>query len=207
MNNQIASNPVYPTKHSGTALVVGSAPNAIEDMTIAIKRLTQEPYVIAVNAMVDIISCEAVVTCHPEGAGQIVHNWSRVCEAPIAHHYPSDQREPTKAAPGISHVWRGPHAGSGSASLCAVLVAKAIGFSNIILCGVPLEKIGYIDGYTGSYKSEFHVNGKVINATILQRHKVWGDFFKDGMLDGVTSFSGFTADLLGEPDFNEMELN
>lgn len=83
------------------------------------------------------------------------------------------------------------------------MVFKAIGFNEIILCGVPLVKTGYIEGWKGGRFSEFVTSGKTMNGTVLQRHLTWGRFYKAGRLEGVTSFGGFTRELLGEPRFQK----
>lgn len=203
MKPEIAPNPAYPTKHTGTALVIGAAPTALVDMAVALEGLHPErPFAIAVNGMVGRVPCRAMVTCHPDSLGLYLRNGQ---EPPTVHYYPSDQRNPPPSFRGVDYVWSGIPAGSGSSSLCAVFVAKALGFERVILCGVPLTKTGYVDKYPGMAYSEFNnlPEGRLMNGTIRQRHDTWINYQKAGLLDGVTSFSGFTKDLLGAPEFNK----
>lgn len=199
MSDKIAAFPEYPTKHTGPALVVGSGPDALEELSIAVERLSVTPYVIAVNHMVFRVPCQAVVT----GDSGVSTFMNGSAKGVVKHFYPSDQRQVPDSIPGFDFIWKGPPCASGSSSLCAVMVAKAIGFDEIILCGVPLTKIGYVDEYPKADISEFNISreGPTMNGTIQQRRETWLKFHKTGDLAGVTSFSGFTKDLLGEPEF------
>ncbi len=202
MADEIKASPEYPSKHTGVALVVGSAPDAYRELALAKERLPVTPYLIAVNFMAGRIECQAMVTCEREAIEKIKFH----CPRPILHVYPSDQRKVANAAPpGVDHLWHGPSVCSGTASLAAVMVAKAIGFEEIILCGVPLEKIGYVQGYPSHGCSEWNnrEGAKSMNGSRTQRRETWNRCFKAGMLEGVTSFSGFTRELLGEPRFQK----
>ena len=203
MSDEFNAIPAYPTKHGGTALVIGAAPDAVDEYLAATQRLLSRPYTIAVNDMADRVPCDAIATCHAESvAGILAKMTASKYLNPTVHYYPSDQRHVPNSAPNVNHVWSGPPAGSGTSSLCAALIAKAIGFSKVILCGVPLTKTGYVEGYPEDGYSEFSVKkGKTMNGTLVQRHETWTKFYHEGLLRGVTSVSGFTKDLLGGPDF------
>lgn len=202
MTDEVKAFPEYPSKHTGVALVVGSGPDALKEVHLAIQRLPVAPYVIAVNAMASLVPCQAMVMAETNldlCLKALPAGWQK----PITHHYPSGQREYTRKVPGFDFIWSAPPAASGTSSLCAVIIAKAIGLSEIILCGIPLAKTGYIEGYPVTGLREFGTSGKIINGTVQQRRETWGKFYKAGMLEGVTSFSGFTRELLGEPRFQK----
>lgn len=199
MSDEILSFPEYPTKHGCPVLVVGSGPSAYKELSIALDRLSVAPYVIAVNHMGSKVSCDAVVT----GDSLMVPFMKGMPKEAVKHIYPSDQRQVPDSIPGFHFVWTGPPCASGSSSLSAVMIAKAISTGEIILCGVPLTKTGYVKDYPQADISEFnnHPEGKTMNGTVQQRLETWTKFHKAGMLAGVASFSGFTKELLGEPEF------
>ncbi len=203
MTDTIKAFPEYPTKHSGVALVVGSGPDALKEVHLAKSRLLAPPYIVAVNGMVSRVACQAMVTSSEAKLGRYLKALPAGRQKPIIHLYPSDQREVPHKVAGVDFFWSGPPAASGTSSLCAVMVIKAIGFSGIILCGIPLAKTGYIEGYIGGRYSEFMTSGKTMNGTVRQRHLTWGRFYKAGRLEDVTSFGGFTRELLGEPRFQK----
>lgn len=204
MTDEIKASPEYPSKHHGVALIVGGGPLALVELRLANSRLPERPYIIAVNSMVSRVSCQAMVTSHPVAVQKLMFPCV-IDDRPIVHVYPSDQREVPQNVAGADYVWSGPPAASGSSSLPAVLIAKAIGFEEIFLCGVPLTKTGYLDGYPSQGIGEFNNTpcGKVMNGTVRQRRETWTRFHKAGKLTGVTSFSGFTRELLGEHQFQK----
>lgn len=204
MTDAIKAFPRYPSKHTGVALVVGAAPVALEEVHLAKSRLSAPPYIVAVNGMVSRVPCQAMVTGHPNLL-DVYFNWKTLDPRPIIHFYPSDQRILPARLQGIDYIWAGPPAVSGTSALGAALAVKAMGFEEVILCGVPLSKTGHVEGYPKAGSSEFNNRpiGKVMNGTVLQRRETWSKFHKAGKLIGVTSFSGFTRELLGEPRFQK----
>lgn len=196
MTDEIKAFPEYPSKHQGVALIVGAAPTAYRELALAKERLPVTPYIIAVNFMADRIECQAMVTCEK---WVLIKVNPFVEPEPITHLYPSDQRQVSKTPPPLAdHIWHGPPAAAGSASLGAALIAKAIGFSDIILCGVPIDASGYLDGYPVIPEGSHFESGDMVHQRAL-----WKKYQKIGMLTGVTSFNGYTKDLLGPPEFKE----
>lgn len=84
------------------------------------------------------------------------------------------------------------HWGAGSSSLFAVTVALSLGYSRILLCGVPMDSRPHAPG-AGTWDGESWPDREVAI------HREGWEFHK-GRLGGVRSMSGWTAELLGEPD-------
>ena len=78
------------------------------------------------------------------------------------------------------------------------MVAKAIGFDEVIACGIPLEQTGYVEGYREVPDGEFS-GKKQMTATLQQRRKSWADCCTAGHMRGIYSMSGATRNILGAP--------
>lgn len=88
-----------------------------------------------------------------------------------------------------------PWPGSGTSSLSAVYTALALGYDQIILCGIPLDDSGhYFDmpEKKSSFTREVPPKGD-------GRLKYWADARDRVFTDKVRSMSGRTRDLLGAP--------
>lgn len=192
---ELQSYPEYTERHEGPVIVMGGGPDAFASADEVRHNLGRAVPVIAVAGM--CVKTENIFTV--TGHHEILQNVPGA-EKHSIHVYPSDQRRPPKNFDGIEHVWHGPMMMLGTSSLPAAMIAKAVGFSPVILCGVPLTKVGYVDGYKGSIicDSEFDTK-KQLRATLETRHATWKAFHERGELEGVYSMSGFTRNLLGGP--------
>jgi hypothetical protein len=89
-------------------------------------------------------------------------------------------------------AWNKPN-GNGSSGLYAVLVALELGYQKLVLCGIPLEGQERFD-----YKED---SSKVITAqTDYQHYRLGWNQNRDLLQKHVRSMSGWTKELLGEPD-------
>jgi hypothetical protein len=198
----LTSSPAYPHKKQGVVLVVGGATCAVDDQERA-RVLCPVPFdVIAVNGAWPMIirkpQAFAVVTCDSEAI-----------KAQYPGHLELHQYSPIgEKSTHADYCWTGGGGlQAGSSSLCAAIVARSMGYSTIILCGVPLTRSGYHPKYAWSSElSEFkESSSKKINGTLLSRHSNWATHQKAGNLTGIYSMSGHTRDLLGEPDFQALQ--
>ena len=94
----------------------------------------------------------------------------------------------------VGGKWTWPWPGHGTSGLNAVYTAIALGYTDIRLCGIPLDNTGhYFEPPWG--KSNFHNeipdrDGKM---------KYWENASKRIFRGRIKSYSGRTRDLLGEP--------
>lgn len=189
--------PTYPQMRQGPVVVVGGGANALEDLVEAHRSYGVHP-VCGINFISELIEVDYIVSAHTEMLGSF--GWRHhLRTGKRAETHGVDQNAEYRALMRPEYVdyrwkggakWRG-----GSSSLCAALVMRAIGHEPVILCGCPMEKIGYADGYPVRVGSEFYPDsGK--NATIESWHARWAEARDLGLLKGVVSMSGFTKRLL-----------
>jgi len=187
------SDPKYTKRHAGPVIVAGGAACLHDDIAAA-RSLRATAPILAVNRAGAIIpNVLGMVTAHGDKADlyDIPHG------VPF-HDYPSDQRAITRRHSRIDYLWHGPTAAVGTSSLCAVLVALAIGFDEVILCGVPLMKTGYVPGSL-AMPTEFTDNTRKDTGTLQTRRDAWSRFKAAGNLPRVYSVSGVTREILGVP--------
>jgi hypothetical protein len=126
-------------------------------------------------------------------------NWramqEKIFQTQVTTHAATSRHRKTKLgvegdARDIDYWWDGA-LGRGSSGWSAVKAAKLMGFDQVVMCGVPLEK--------GTYA---HFDGNF--------PKAWGrqdtiDHYRRGVMDDIEwhdrvySMSGWTRDTLGEP--------
>lgn len=194
---EIKSDPFYSRRHKGTVIVAGAAPCVYEEIEI-VRNALGPTSIIAVNGMVKVLPCLFGVGSHYD---LFLFRDSRARNENL-HWYPSEQAKAPQRMEGIDHIWRGPMLANGTSSLPAAIIAKKVGFNEIILCGVPLQPTGYIENYptTNGIMSEF--DGSKKRTGMLQtRRDVWRNHKKAGHLEGVFSMSGATREILGAPSW------
>lgn len=187
---KITASPEYLIRHHGPVVVMGAGPDAEHELARVRARFPEVP-IIAVNFMATV--CKggrpfAVVT-----ADMLRDDWK--LPGQIAHYYPANQQAPDPCA-WADHVWRGPMLATGTGSLPATVIALAIGFAPVILCGVPLQATGHAVGYPAALHDEFERPDRMAN-TLRTRREAWMAYKEAGHLEDVRSMSGFTRDLLG----------
>lgn len=193
---ELKATPDYARKRSGLCFVVGTAAAALQELERAISLCARPWSIIGVNRAVEVIDeAFAMVTADslhraPNVPGKEMHRFAHVGNEMTIQ-------------PGYHYIWRGPRSASiGSSSLPAALIARhGMGFGEVVLCGVPLDRSGHYPGYQpqGAQTDEFNNDGPARNGLLDTRRAKWRQFHADGSLQGVTSMSGFTRQLLGAP--------
>lgn len=196
--SNLSAEPPYPWPHSGTVLVCGFGPGFYDDLDRA-RALRPDAPAIAVNEACKAVKAFAIFTLHPEklkrfcalqiqsfGDGFTVHSGGRAAE--------SANRQ--KRFPGVDYWWA-QAAGGGTSSWAAARMARLMGFDEIILCGVPLVHGNYADkGFAKAWREgQKREDGRDMLQTY--RNYVEND---TKWHEGVTSMSGWTRDILGEPE-------
>ena len=180
--------PHYRTRHEGTALVVGSAWCALEDYWDA-RNLRPASFVIAINRTAEHLSADMLVAIDRARA----EHWRsshvrRFGEGHFTMHGGRFGAAGRDAYPWFDHWWPELQVG-GTSAWMAAKIAAAIGFGEIILCGVPIEPGPYINGED---------NWSDRNEAMIESYRA--PIRKDtAMYPLVRSMSGWTKELLGRP--------
>lgn len=185
------SEPDYPHRHSGTALVCGTAWTLKDDLAKAI-RLRPNATIVGVNRTGQFVKCDMLVSIDRKKAA----GWRTLHEhrfGPLRYGYhgtkpTADSR--TGDFPAVDYWWRN-FDGGGTSSWVAAKVALATGHDEVILCGVPMEPGPYVDGEQAeSFSHENHLRNC---RDVISTRDAWMHPF-------VRSVSGWTAAMLGMPD-------
>ena len=203
----IESIPTYPFKESGTILILGSAPCIFDDMARAlaafpnarkmgVSRIVSEVAVDHIFKIEKPQVCGIVrvhTACHPKAPKPLIHTTKAYRHSPCANYYWVVADAPKKRD-GICHT--------GTSGWAAAQVAAAMGFERVIMCGCPVTGSGYMNAAPfkkagGLTPDNFnHWNNPQGIVTYYQ-----GNIRRTvGRFKGIVfSMSGFTRDLLGEP--------
>ena len=184
----------YPCRHDGPVLVCGNAWTLHDDLDRALKLYPLYPRIIAVNFATREVQADFIYSYHFAKLPRwIADQEQRFPDADFTVHssgarLEGRQRRREEYAPWVDYWWQEAK-GSGTSVWNAVKMAKVMGFSEIVLCGAPLEP--------GPY-----ANGKM--ARDYQRPEILARY-RDGIAKdtdwhgGVYSMSGWTMGLLGLP--------
>ena len=188
-----ASAPPYLYKHSGPVLVCGSAWCLADDFERA-RSLFPHAGVIAVNGAAEHVPADHLYSQHPLKMPRWrTAQYRRFGLKPPTHGAGSSHLK-TKLGwrPPLDEVdyWWGGVASKGSSGWGARRLAAALGYSLVILCGMPMDP----GPYQGGMVSKLNQHQDVMDH---YRQHIMGD---TAMHDGVWSMSGWTRDLLGAPD-------
>lgn len=195
--SNLHAEPQYPWPHAGTVLVCGFGPTFYDDYERA-RTMRPDASAIAVNEAAKAVKAFALFTLHPEklkrfcalqiqsfGDGFTVHSGGRSF----------DTANRQKRFPGVDYWWQ-QAAGGGTSAWAAARMARLMGFDEIILCGVPLIHGNYADrGFAKAWRAG-QKRGDGRDMLLTYRNYVEND---TKWHEGVTSMSGWTRDLLGEP--------
>jgi len=191
------SEPRYPVRHSGTCIVLGSGWTADDDLARA-RSIRPDAFIIGVNRSVTNYKCDMMVSLDRQGAKK----WQAVHKeefGPIQlHSRMLKQRNVISAEPWVDYWWYNYEPG-GTSSWLAVKIAHAIGFQEIILCGVPLEKGPSLPNERWSDWSGRSQQGSIdtFRSALMRDH-----FYKPY----VKSMSGWTREAFGEPTIEKPPL-
>ena len=199
--------PIYPFKESGPVLVLGSAPCIHDDIKAALKAYPKAKK-IGVSRIVSEISVDHIFKiekpqvcsvvrvhdrCHPKARRPIVHTTKAYKHSKCANYYWTVADKP-KQQEGICHT--------GTSGWAAANVAVAMGFDTVIMCGCPVEGVGYMDANpyrkAGGLLPENFNHWNSHNGVVSYYQQNIKRTMKD--YEGIIfSMSGFTRDLMGEP--------
>lgn len=181
---QFVSVPPYPRSHTGTALVVGSAWCAPDDVACALAH-SPGAVLIGVNRSVAHFDCPIMVALDNVRA----ERWKSLSRIPTELHGGRFGAQGRAAAYPWFNYWWDQAQGGGTSALMATRIALAIGFEDIILCGVPLEPGPYLDG-EDNWSDRTHAVMEAYRNP-WRRDSVW-------LQSRVRSMSGWTQTLLGD---------
>lgn len=190
---------VYPFKHSGPALVVGSAPCVFEDLSRAQAALP-EAKIFAVNEAVKIVNPDFICSYHCEKMEKFASMASGEFTTHSANVTRSGQERKDFTA--VEYWWPNLRAHGATSAWFAARVALSMGFDEIILCGCPLNGG---DGYAFKTSndnesmdprfglkpnnSSFAVSARAQLASVASSYPQ------------IKSMSGASMAILGAPDF------
>ncbi len=133
--------PEYPHTHSGTILVVGTSQTMMSDFNKA-KSKRPDAVIMGVNRTGQFLHCDMLVS---QDRG-LTNYWRSVSlKSDPEYHGLIPKIWPFSRFPAIDYFWP-TDAGSGTSAWFGAKIARAIGFEEIILCGVSLEPGPYADG-------------------------------------------------------------
>lgn len=178
----------YDVQHKGCAIICGAAPCVFEDLENALK-LRPGATIVGVNNAAAIV---------PE----IEHIWTQ--HNNYAQEYKTKAGRPIKvhARAGImgndvDYWWNSMVGMKGSSGVVAAIWAKAMGFDEVVMAGIPLSvsSTDYYAQYPDSKPDRVFAPTENIEhwQRFLYIHK------EHGRMDGVTSLSGYTRQVLGAP--------
>ena len=181
--------PPYRARHQGVVLVCGNGFPLADDLARA-RGLFPDAPAIAVNGAAKEVPAFALFTLHPEKMPVLwaAEQRRRFGTGFTTHTGGKAERQD---APGIDHWWP-EAAGRGTSTWAAAKMARLMGFDRIVLCGMPLEPGPYADGRPAFAFMRRQLEG--------YRAYVAGD---TAWHRGVSSLSGWTRDLFGEPDVED----
>jgi len=191
------SSPPYPYKHSGTCVVLGSGWTADDDLERA-RKLRPGAYLIGVNRSVQNYKCDMMVSLDRQGAKEWQAEHQKKFGQIQIHSRMLKQRSVISAEPWINYWWYNYDPG-GTSSWLAVKIAHAIGFQEIVLCGVPLEKGPSLPDDRWSDWSERSqlITIDTFRSAVLRDHYLHSK---------IKSMSGWTKKVFGEPTIQRPAL-
>ena len=178
----------YEVKHRGTAIVCGSAPCVFEDLENA-KKLRPNATILGVNGTAGMFEeIEHIWTQHNNFASE----FRSIAKRPIKIH-----ARPKIMGNDVDYWWPELSSVKGSSGLAGSLWAKAMGFDEVIMVGIPLStsETKYCDKYPANRNlKDFATEGNILT---------WQQFVRlykeEGKTNGIYSMSGYTRKIFGAP--------
>jgi hypothetical protein len=184
--------------------VVGYAPSVYQDVEAA-RRLRPNAMMLGVKySCVLFPEIEHVWTQHLEQAKDIRAKAGRgiaIHGRPKMHQSRRIRWITAGKDSDLDFAWPDLHWIYGSSGFGAALWARhGMGFDDVILCGVPMERGGYVADIAAFKKPQADRGRSFAQPDVLQRWKgVIQGFAADGRAAGITSMSGWTREVLGAP--------
>jgi len=184
--------PAYPSHRSGTVLICGYADTLFDDLARA-RKLRPDASVIAVNDAAGAVEAFAVFSLHCRRGKLDV--WAAAQRKKFgprevhSHGYRHKYETIHAAYPWVDYWW--PAAmGTGTSAWAAAKMAKLMGFDEIILCGVTLERRPYANGRIA--RDFRHPQVLELYCRYIRNDKAWHE--------GVKAMSGWPRKFFGEPE-------
>lgn len=181
--------PRYEVRHKGPAIICGGAPSVFVDLEKA-KQLRPGAVVLGVNAAPGMIQeIEHTWTQH----NNLVDVLRKEVGRPVVLHARSNVM-----GNGVDYWWPELNGMKGSSGMVGALWAKAMGFDEVIMAGIPLSTSEqmYSEKYPSSSRSNhgFATENSIIGWQAMVRlHK------EQGRTEGIYSMSGYTRQIFGPP--------
>lgn len=200
--------PGIPT-FSGTLIIVGAAKRAMDDLRKA-RALRRGAHIMLINEAAGLEEdANHLLAGHTEKADLFVgYRFRKFQHAPLPHteggplvHAKTwEKSEPYPKY--ITHLWRNVACGASSAWV-GVRIGKAMGYSEIILAGCPMDDSGYFnEPETGQFK---HACARLGHGERYGNNRMYhnyrASFKRHAEREGqnVYSMSGYSQQLLGAP--------
>ena len=181
------ASPIYPRRHSGPAIVAGSAWSLHDDLKAA-RAVVGDVPVIAVNGSAREVKAIALFSYHPQRFIERGCEWIRHQRQMFGDDFTVHASRLEPGMPYIQYWWEDAR-GSGSSAWGARKLAWLMGFDPVVLVGCPLEPGNYAGDRPG-----MNMTRDVIVSQYAQQiadDKDWHD--------GAYSMSGRTKEILGSP--------
>jgi len=184
--------PEYKERHAGPCIVLGSAWCVDSDLKKALG-LRPGAFLIGVNRTVGHYKCGMMVAIDRKKAQAWKQSHLDRFGPVELHGGREGAYGAIEAYPWYDHFWPELQEGGGTSCLLAARIALEVGFNEVILCGAPLSCGPYLDGEDDwSRRNDIQLRAY---------RNPWRKLMHKGLLYGkVYSMSGWTRDLLGEPD-------
>ena len=192
--------PPYPRRHKGTLLIVGSAPNLMDDLAAA-SHYRPSAHVMAINEAAGVVKAHFIASQHPD----VMLRFAGLQEAKFGRHgftthsgFDTHGQDP-RQYPAVNYWWPRIQCGATSA-WAGVRIARMMGFDEVILCGCPMN------GGDGYFMPTLAGSTAQPRFGFLGPEKSLVKSFKENLAayarsegDGVYSMSGYTGEVLGLP--------
>lgn len=179
---------------AGPALVCGSAYSLGDDLARA-RALYPDAPVIAVSGASAHVKADFLFTLHPRDFGKWIAAQRRLNDSFTTHSSGSIGRltklgKPVRDYGDLVQYWWPDARSAGSSGWAARILARLMGFDEVILCGVPISQ--------GKYAGD--KMARDWNRLELVTHYQNAILRDTANHEGVRSMSGWTKEIFGEPD-------
>jgi hypothetical protein len=179
--------PRYEVRHKGPAIICGGAPSVFEDLEKA-RQFRPNAVLLGANLAAGLfLEIEHIWTQHNNFAQLLKEQIGR----PIKVHGRSNIMGQ------VDYVWPELAFHKGSSGLVGALWAKAMGFDEVIMAGIPLStsELGHSKEYQTIAK-----NSTFYTASSIELYQVFARKYKEeGKTQGIYSMSGYTKQVFGPP--------
>lgn len=181
----------------GTLLIVGTAASMREDYARA-KTLRPQAHTLLINGAAQLIEDAEHMLC---GHGEKAEMYVAARRAAFPNAKPifiHGSRRGGTDPKGVTHIWTGVSTG-GTSAWKAVRIGKGMGYSEMILCGCPIDDSGYTAGESVGITHSCDRIGLGEGRMYDNYRRTFAVRAKSGEGRGVYSMSGYSRELLGCP--------